>query len=255
MRYNLHTHSFYCGHGSGRIDEYAEEAQRNGFEVLGFSEHCPFPDGLLSRSRMPYSSMAQYEADVRNERRPFDILLGYEVDYFRRFDGYYESLRNRVDYLIGGTHFIFRPDGTMSSVFDGNLSASDLSIYADTTIKAMESGFFSFYAHPDAFLSSCQFNSEARAVSIAIIEASIGLSIPLEINGNGYLRKRGYPSREFWELAAERDVPAILSSDAHRTQDLAAPFPGLREFAADLGISILCPSSLHPLSFRKEQGK
>ena len=82
MTYNLHTHSFYCGHGSGMIKEYADRAEEKDFDILGFSEHIPFRDGFLSKSRMPYGDYASYESDVRKEkeRRPFPVLLGYEVD-------------------------------------------------------------------------------------------------------------------------------------------------------------------------------
>ena len=253
MKYNLHTHSFYCGHGSGKIGEYAEEAERNGFSLLGFSEHCPFPDEFLSRSRMPYSARNAYESDVRALSASFPVLLGYEVDYFPGRKGYYEEVLEDVDYLITGTHYIPRKDGSMVSVFDADLTSSDLSVYADAVIKAMESGLFSFTAHPDVFLSSHPFDEESKAISRAILEAAKDLGMPLELNGNGHLKGRGYPSREFWETAKDMGIPALLSSDAHRVQDLAAPFDFLRSFAEDITLEILEPCSLHPLSFRKEK--
>ena len=101
MTYNLHTHSFYCGHGSGTIKEYADRAEEKDFDILGFSEHIPFRDGFLSKSRMPYGDYASYESDVRKEkeRRPFPVLLGYEVDYFASRHGYYEEVKERVEYF------------------------------------------------------------------------------------------------------------------------------------------------------------
>lgn len=251
--YNLHTHSFYCGHGSGTIAEYAKEAERLGFSVLGFSEHCPFSDNFLSSSRMPYSDMVHYERDVRSLDCPFPVILGYEVDYFKSRHGYYEEIRERADYLIGGTHYIFRPDGTMVSVFDRNLPSSDLKLYADSTIAAMASGLFSFYAHPDVFLSSRVFGKEEKAVSMAILDAAMDLGIPLELNGNGYLRHRGYPSVEFWTLAAERGIPAIVSSDAHRVEDLGAPFEYLKSMASEINLNLLEPAGTEPLEFRMVQ--
>ncbi len=253
MKGNLHTHSFYCGHGSGSIAEYVAEAERNGFGILGFSEHCPFADDFLSRSRMPYRSQNLYENDVRSQTCPFPVLLGYEVDYLPSRLSYYRKVRERVDYLIGGTHYIFRPDGSFFSVFDEPLSSADIVQYAKQTIQAMSSGLFAFYAHPDVFLTSHPFDSEARAVTDAILDSALELSLPLEINGNGYMRGRGYPSRDFWLRAAERGVPAVLSSDAHRVSDLAAPFDYLRQFAAECGAEILEVDTAKPLRFRKER--
>ena len=77
MKYNLHTHSFYCGHGSGTIKEYADFAQASGYEVFGFSEHIPFPDNHFKSSRMDYSRKALYEADVNEEKNRLRQHLSY----------------------------------------------------------------------------------------------------------------------------------------------------------------------------------
>ncbi len=255
MKYNLHTHSFYCGHGSGKLSEYADEAELNDFSLLGFSEHCPFPDAFLSRSRMPYSMMEVYEKDVRSLRRDFPVILGYEVDYLPSKRDYIERLKDRVDYLIGATHFIFRPDGTMVSVFGRKLTDDDILRYADRVAEAISSRLFSFCAHPDVFLSSHEFDKTSERASEIILDAASAFSMPLEMNGNGYLKGRGYPSREFWQRAAARGIPALLSSDAHEVKDLARPFLYLKSFAEDTGVRLLEPSSVYPLSFRMVQEK
>ena len=118
MLYNLHTHSHYCGHGSGEISEYAEYAASKGFSMLGFSEHCPFPDSLLGNSRMPFSSMALYEDDVRRAGAslPFPVYLGYEIDYYDEYSSFFQSLSERTDFLIAGVHYVRRPDGTFRTL-------------------------------------------------------------------------------------------------------------------------------------------
>ena len=212
MTYNLHTHSFYCGHGSGTIKEYADRAEEKGFDILGFSEHIPFRDGFLSKSRMPYGDYVSYENDVKKEkeRRPFPVLLGYEVDYFASRHGYYEEVKDRVDYLIAGTHYIFRSDGSIKGAF-ATLDKEDMKYYAKQTLKALSSGLFSFFAHPDAYLSATPFDAEARAIAIDILDTAEDLGIPLEINGNGIAQGRGYPSPDFWRLAAERKYTEPVS--------------------------------------------
>ncbi|MBO8435913.1 MAG: histidinol-phosphatase [Spirochaetes bacterium] len=253
MKYNLHTHSFYCGHGSGKLSEYLSEAERNGFGLLGFSEHCPFPDSFLSRSRMGYWEMEVYENDVRSLRSDIPVLLGYEVDYMPARIDYFKALSERVDYLIGATHFIFRQDGTMASVFGKHLSEDDILRYADRAAEAIASGLFSFFAHPDVFLSSYEFGKTAERATEIILDAAVSFAIPLELNGNGYLKGRGYPSAEFWKRAGNRGIHPLLSSDAHQTKDLAKPFDFLHGFARDLGLSLIEPASLYPLTFRMGQ--
>ena len=55
---NLHTHSFYCKHGSGTIADYVEQARKDGLKLLGFSEHCPLPDREYQKgNRMDYEDL------------------------------------------------------------------------------------------------------------------------------------------------------------------------------------------------------
>ena len=39
QKFNLHTHTWRCGHAVGEDSEYIENAIVAGFECLGFSEH------------------------------------------------------------------------------------------------------------------------------------------------------------------------------------------------------------------------
>ncbi|MGN0906913.1 MAG: PHP domain-containing protein, partial [Bullifex sp.] len=168
IRYNLHTHSFYCGHGSGKLSEYRDEALQLSLELLGFSEHCPLPDRRFSKSRMDNSMMVVYEADSRaQDSSDIKVLTGYECDWSPCYRSYYEDLleSGRADYLITGTHFVQSPDGHFRSVFNPGLGAGDLAEYGKTVIGAMESGLFSFVAHPDLFMGSYRkWDENARSL-------------------------------------------------------------------------------------------
>ncbi len=243
MLYNLHTHSFYCGHGTGRISDYADEAQEKGFDVLGFSEHCPFPDDLFGKTRMAYSSMPSYEADVRAEKRPFPVLLGYEIDYLKTMHGYFADLRGRVDYLIAGVHFVERPDGDWATPFSTGFDDGDVSRYIDRAIDAMQSGLISFLAHPDVFLCKRPFDSLARTAARELSAASLEYSVPLEINGNGILKgKGGYPHPLFWEEVRRNTDIAVLSTDAHNPAHLHKTIGDIRKFASELDFTVLEPA-------------
>lgn len=264
MRYNLHTHSFYCGHGSGRIDEYYDYADSLGFSFLGFSEHCPFPDETYKTTRMPFSQMEQYEEDVNalKGKGTMDVLLGYECDYLPAWHGYFEDLRGRVDYLISGTHFIQRPDGKKTSPFREIFSKKDIPYYTKMYIEAMETGLFSFMAHPDVFLLNYKWDESAESASRDIIEASIELDIPLEINSNGIVKaiergdlEYGYPNMNFWALAKDLGAKAVVSSDAHSVANLFSNYDRVYDFAHSTGIELLEPMlSDGKLAFRKVQG-
>ena len=57
---NYHTHTARCHHATGEDKAYVEAAIQNGFQVLGFSDHCPwiFSDGYVSPIRMTPDELA-----------------------------------------------------------------------------------------------------------------------------------------------------------------------------------------------------
>lgn len=251
-KYNIHTHSFYCGHGSGTIAEYVRHGQKNGLRLIGFSEHCPFEDGFLYRSRMSFERMKDYERDVLSQRdeASIPVLLGYECDYFPRYRDYFSSLKDsgRVDYLITGTHFIIRKDGTRVSPFSDRLSEEDVLCYLDQMAEAIQSGLFSFIAHPDLYMAGfSQWNETMQKVAKEIIALAMEYSLPLEINANGFLKpevdgRPPYPYEPFWQLAGRMGARAILSTDAHKVANLTRNKDRLEEFAARCNVNLIRPA-------------
>ncbi len=263
MKYNLHTHSFYCGHGSGKIEEYAEYAEKKGYELLGFSDHCPFPDNRFHSTRMDYSQMKDYLSDIAKAASEYSIsiLRGFECDYFPEYKSYFEDVRADVDYLITGTHFMISGD-RISNPFDGSMTKEDLFIYADSTIKAMESGLFAFVCHPDVYLSHCPFDSNAASVAKDIITLSNELSIPLEVNANGIAKsiaagneEYGYPNHSFWTLASSMNACCIMNADAHSVENLDKYSDKLEAFVSEHSLNMVTPfidtsDGANRLSFR-----
>lgn len=250
MKYNLHTHSFYCGHGTGEIYEYCQYAEDACFDLLGFSEHCPFPDDSFHSTRMAFHDMDSYENDVLQAKKNYDmpIFIGYECDYFPKWKSYFKALHDRVDYLISGTHYVFREDGTLATPFSEDFTSSDVSLYAKSFIKAMETGLFLFMAHPDVFLLYYKWDENAKAASIDILEAARSLDIPLEINANGIMKagtpdkeKWGYPNVNFWLLASEYNIKALCSSDAHMIENLDKHYSEVWDFASMFDLDMVEP--------------
>jgi len=81
---NLHTHSYYCGHGFGEVVEYAQEGLDQGLALLGMSEHCPVPDNRWAGSRMSYSMLDSYNKDCLTTKAEYagrlEVLRGFECD-------------------------------------------------------------------------------------------------------------------------------------------------------------------------------
>ncbi|MBE6720554.1 MAG: PHP domain-containing protein, partial [Ruminococcaceae bacterium] len=115
MKYNLHTHTVRCFHAQGGDEEYVESAIKNGYGLLGFSDHSPYiyPDGYVSHMRMAPEDTPDYINSIRylgeKYKKQIDIKVGFEMEWYPDLiDGQREFLKTLdIDYLILGQHFTY----------------------------------------------------------------------------------------------------------------------------------------------------
>lgn len=232
---NLHTHTCFCNHAIGTIEDYVLAAkQEKNLKVLGFTEHCPIPgDPLIWNMKM--KDVAKYVEKVKEAKESsleIKIFLGAECDFEPMLENYYrEEFLEKLgfDYLIGSIHMYFDLDERKVRSVSGSKDFSRyLADYVGRYCKALESGLFLFGCHPDLFRASYRaWDENAKSASCDIIQCSIDLNIPLEINGAG-LRKpaietpsgprQPYSTDEFFLLAKELGARFCGSSDAHKPE-------------------------------------
>lgn len=255
-RISLHTHTRRCKHAAGQPLEYCAEAVRQGLSILGFSDHAPFPDERYNGSRMDFSELDDYCADVETARAAHPglvVLKGFEVDYFSSVGkAFYEDTflsHCGADFLIAGTHFLEPFDPSLNQWNDANqFDAKAVRYHVESHIQAMETGLFDYLAHPDTFARCCpQWTPDIRAVCGELIDASIALDVPLELNAYGLRkppmrmpegRRAQYPWRPFWELAAEKNAPVVVGADAHRPEDVWGNTDDVLTLASELGLTV-----------------
>ncbi len=228
---NYHTHTYRCGHAEGNEREYAEEAFKAGLHTLGISDHTPydfFDIGPRNRPmRMMPEELPGYADSVRalqeEYRGRMDILLGVEAEYYPKyFPRLLELLRlNGIQYIILGQHFLGNEvDGSYCGV--PSPDASLLEQYVAQSREAMETGLFTYFAHPDLFRFTGDgevYRREMRKLCRTAKETGT----PLEINLLGIRDGRHYPDERFWRVAAEEGCSAILGCDAHQPQWVTDP--------------------------------
>jgi histidinol-phosphatase (PHP family) len=229
VKANYHTHHELCNHAGGTTEDYAKSAIKNGFVELGMSDHVPSRLDILNvdKYRMEYSELPIYYNDVRTIQKAYadkiKIYLGLECEYLDPNPTYYEEFLAEVDYLILGQHYIIH-DGEYVSTF-GLSKPEHLITYANDVKKALETGYFTMFAHPDIYMCGYDTFDEAAAKAAHIIgQTAEATGIPLEFNANGIRRgvkqtsqgvRYPYPRQEFWEIVRDYNVKIILNSDAH----------------------------------------
>lgn len=254
MKANYHTHTERCLHAQGTENDYIMSAIRSGVDILGFSDHAPFPD-LDFGLRMPYEELDIYlnEVDALTEKYAADIILlkSLEIEYLPEYSSYYEELleEKKLDYLLLGEHFYRTADNTLYNITSVDSSECYID-YAKAVAGAMKTGFFKMVAHPDLFMMNPHlWDRNCEAAADLIIETAISTNTILEYNANGFRRgikeyadgnRYQYPYYRFWEKAAASEVSVIIGSDCHNPSQVW-------DYAMDIAQAQLALLGIHAL--------
>ena len=252
---NYHSHTTRCNHAQGAEEAYIRSALEAGLQIMGFSDHTPypFPAGHRSSFRMTLQQLPEYVDTVLALRKAYagqiQIPLGLEVEYYPKF--FPELLPilqdHGIEYMLLGQHFLFNEVEGINSV-GPTADASVLQQYCNQTIDAMHTGLFTYFAHPDLmkFLGSEKvYHQEIRR----LCQAAKQCAVPLEVNLLGCREGRHYPNRRFWEIAAEENCPVILGIDAHQPQNPqhSQSMEMAQNLISQLGLQLLDTVPLRPL--------
>ena len=231
---NYHTHTARCHHATGKDEEYIKRAIAEGVKILGFSEHAPYiyPDGYVSFYKMTPNEAGEYFSSLNALREKYrdkiEIHIGYEAEYYpalweKTFE-YWEKSSNPPEYLILGQHFVKEEYSETGERIVHSASGTDeqdmLAQYVNTVIEGLNTGAFTYLAHPDVIDFRKDEDFYRQEVE-KIIVAAKRLSVPLEINLLGMKSKRHYPTPLFWEVASAHSPDVIIGSDAHNPERVA----------------------------------
>lgn len=254
---NYHTHTPRCHHASGTEEEYVQAAIRCGLKTLGFADHTPyfFPDEYYSPFRMRPHEMPGYVGTVRALREAYkgqlDIHLGVEAEYypelFRRLLAFLQEYG--VEYMLLGQHFFGdERDALRNGAGVPSDSEERLRRYCHRTMEAMNTGLFTYFAHPDMLYFTGPDEVFERYMRPLCREAK-SCGVPLEINLLGVRDNRHYPRRHLWEIAAEEGCPVVLGYDAHSPEAFADTAQVERALALveELGLTLLETVPLRPI--------
>lgn len=238
IKANFHMHTPRCGHAQGSEREYIESAIKNGYKVIGFSDHTPqpYPDGIVSGMRMGMDELDNYIGVIKELSKEYEkdikIYIGLEVEYYPNcWNKLLVELRKRdIDYIIMGQHHVKEEFGGFYSGAPTD-DIQKVKDYVDVVIEGLKTGEFIYLAHPDLINYTgpddlyinemtrlCRFTKEN--------------DIPLEVNMLGFETNRNYPCDRFFKLASDMGNTFVIGCDAHSPEWMVQPedVPGLMEF-------------------------
>ena len=226
MYANYHTHTYRCKHAVGGEREYIEAAIKAGYKVLGFADHGTYLiDDYDFRIRMIPEETAEYVNNLKHLRDEYindiEIHIGCELEYYPAyFDRTIEFLdKFDYEYLILGQHYI--DDGKEKHhVMKDSASDDMLTKYVDTVIAGINTGKFTYVAHPDVinYTGDDGFYKEQMK---RLCLAAKAQGMPLEINCVGVRQNRCYPNDKFWRIASDVGNKIVIGVDAHSPEEMA----------------------------------
>lgn len=226
---NYHTHTARCRHASGEEEEYVRQAIQAGMNLLGFSDHTPYPfrGDYYSNFRMFPQELSHYVQKLLFLKEKYQdkiqILIGLEAEYYPQyFDDLLELLAPYpLDYLLLGQHFLHNEqDGDYSGAPHQKEEA--LACYVEQVITGIHTGKFAYIAHPDL----CGWEGEESVYirqMTRLCQVAKGCNIPLEMNFLGCTEGRHYPSHRFFSIAGQVGNQVIFGCDAHNPQSISNP--------------------------------
>jgi len=237
---DLHNHTILCNHAQGSMDEYIQNAIKQGIKIYGFSDHAPME--YDKKYRMSFDDMNIYENWIDKLQKKYSqikILKGYEVDFTPMVDK--RVLQRDVDYLIGSIHFLDNwgfDNPEFLAVWHERDIDDVYKEYFDLIVKLAESKLFNIVGHLDLIkVFNFKPNKDIKILAKDAIEAIADNNLVVEINTAGFRKtvKEPYPSTTLLEMIKEKNIDITFGSDAHSPNQVGFKLKECYNTAQNLG--------------------
>jgi len=248
FKHNFHTHSSFSD-GKAEPEEYVQEAIASGLKSLGFSEHAPLPfENNFSVKNS--DRLRQYVNEIQDLKKKYSSVLkiytALEADYIPGVSMDFERFRNDfdLDYIIGSVHlvksdienlwFIDGPDREvwkkgLIRIFNNDIRAG-VKAYYEQIMTMVSTQKPDVIGHIDkiGMHNHGEFFSEDESWYRDLVMQSLTLAKEhgsiIEINTRGLYKKRYhtfFPGPWIIRKMYDMKIPATISSDAHKPDDVA----------------------------------
>ena len=248
QNFNYHTHTERCGHAEKDYgdEEYVKEAFERGIKFFAFTDHIPFMRAKDTKVnvRMSYDEIDEYLQSIVKLKDKYkgimNIETGFEFEYIPEELEHILKIKNVVDKMVLGQHFVFDDQGKIK-YFSSKQDMTDKEMiqYVCLISKALECRLPDIIAHPDLFLKyRKKFGEKEEFITREICKLAQKYQVPMEINLNEVYREYvkakeeltegteieqielaktriRYPNKKFWKILSEYNIKVLFGIDAH----------------------------------------
>lgn len=271
---DYHNHHWRCGHARGDIEDHIRAAIEAGLSEIGIAEH--FPDAAatedpkiieLPREQigMPVAEFPGYIREIialrEKYREQIAVKIATEVAFvtdgvhFDRQRAVLDRFKDDLDYLLGGFHGL-RFDGEPFVNFVWAKGRGVLDTYGEERIHTeyfkkmrslIDTGYFDILAHFDNHRLLWRpdepvYSKDIWCELLDLLDRAKSQGMAAEINTSGIRKgcRNQFPSDEIVKEMIQRNIPLVLSSDAHRPEEIGYGFAAFIEKAKPWGLTHLC---------------
>ncbi len=228
---DYHTHTIYS-HGKGTIRENVESAIKKGLKEIAICDHGPSHIGFGVKKKN--FKRIREEIDMLNkEYEQIKILMGVEANIIG-YDGEIDvddEIISLIDILLVGFHFGAMPKSIGDAYkmfvvnylgkFSEKIAKKARVMNTKAVINAINRYDIDLITHPGA-----KVDIDTKELA----KAAVKRGTSLEINAS-----HGFLTVEYLKIAMEENVKFLISSDAHKPEDVGNVEKGIqRALAAGL---------------------
>ena len=239
---DLHIHTVFSD-GVDTPEECIIAAIEKGLQTVGLSDHSYIDDTTYEPYWLKKDAEEEYKRTVTALKEKYkdkiEVLLGIEQDYY----SYTEA--KGYDYIIGSVHFVKTEDGFFAidenledmrshlKYFDNDIY-NFVEKYYETVADVVDKTNCDIIGHFDLITKfngdDFLFDEKNERYIAAYQKAArrlIKTGKPFEINTSALyrgLKKDVYPSKDIVDYLRSLSAEFILSSDAHKKENIARLF-------------------------------
>jgi histidinol-phosphatase (PHP family) len=270
---DYHTHSIYCNHAVGELEDYVKEALTKQLPEIGLCDH--FPMHLLPETfhhyAMDKSELNSYLNEVQEIKKKFSsdipVKIGFEVDYmpivFPRYKDALKPYIHDLDYIIGSVHGVewkkenlpidsafLLPDELLESKEELTIFTN---LYYQDLLALVKTDFYDILGHFDVIKKLTPMDNAADSTWDLIFKIIYeieknGMIVEVNTSGLRFSERELYPNGEIIKQLIEQKIPLVLGSDAHQPTDVGYEFSSTVKYLKKLGLTHTYQISDHEVS-------
>lgn len=237
-RASYHNHTCFSD-GADAPAAFLTHAAAAGIRILGFSDHyykasptaTDAPDWAIQPNAVE-EYFATIEA-LKQENATISIRTGLEFDWLDGSAAWLAPLAKdpRLDYTIGSVHFVGEDSIDLTRVYWERLSKDEVNAvirrYWQILREMAESQLFDIAGHLDLYKKFGFYpTADMSDVITDALDAIADTHMAIELNTAGWRKdcRACYPTDELLAACLKRQIPIVVSSDAHQAHLVAADF-------------------------------